>query len=699
MKAKTYLHALLALSLACAATACDENAWNDDLDGWDDEMDQPTQQVQNVEYTLTKADYQTIAGLAENKALAGTEGEAALKAVGSLARFSSEAPASKYAPAFFSTSNFPYFTLTNGSSVKLTYNVAVDEPALYVAAAEAQEVTVADDFYQTSVWESEEKYINAFAPSKPASSFLPAYLDAELSPADGEVAIVTYKVAAQEPVFGGGSVEEPGFKLSKVIGTARKGDNVTIAGVVTGLCKQGYIVTDASGSILVYMGSSFDITSVAMGQQLNIIGEIGSYNTGLQVTGSTATVEAVGEQAVEYPAPKVFTGADLEAAITRTADEVAIYGKVTGTTTFSMDRDDPTKVRNINLVVEGADKAQGSVYQFTDAQLALFKADTQQTIEGYFIAVAGGRYCNFVVTAVDGKTCYPAPAKAPMAKAAPFVPTETEYAVYTYANNRWSTNSDFAILQPADYTAMGQKYPNLSAAEPYLSTWLKVKFPYAAEGDIKFVVWAKYASSKTTNQCNAYRYNGSEWTQYDFSKTETNQFVMNGGKWMFDPNVTITLPAGKGQALSATYFQACVDWVFENICKPLGDTDIKSGKFYISSYGNNEYYSGTSAYQGNVDLRPSAALAQYAAGYEGMTDEQIVETEKKRFMKEVMPGALAALHADAKPLDGLDVFYTINFSAYDGASTTAYVAVFKVVAPGKFEPVSCTWWEGGNIPE
>ena len=133
--------------------------------------------------------------------------------------------------------------------------------------------------------------------------------------------------------------------------------------------------------------------------------------------------------------------------------------------------------------------------------------------------------------------------------------------------------------------------------------------------------------------------------------------------------------------------------MFENICKPLGDTSIKSGLFYISSYGNNEYYSGTSAFQGNVDLRPSAAQAQYPAEYGSMSDDEIVALEKKRFMEEVMPGALAMLHPDAKPMDGIEVLYIINFSVYNGSATTPYTATFKVVAPGTFEPVGCTWDE------
>ena len=56
-----------------------------------------------------------------------------------------------------------------------------------------------------------------------------------------------------------------------------------------------------------------------------------------------------------------------------------------------------------------------------------------------------------------------------------------------------------------------------------------------------------------------------------------------------------------------------------------------------------------------------------------------------------MPGALSMLHGDAKPIDGIDVIYTINFSVYDGTTTTAYVARFKVVGQGKFEPIDCTW--------
>ncbi|MDE6134024.1 MAG: DUF5017 domain-containing protein, partial [Muribaculaceae bacterium] len=272
------------------------------------------------------------------------------------------------------------------------------------------------------------------------------------------------------------------------------------------------------------------------------------------------------------------------------------------------------------------------------------------------------------------------------------VPTESLNAVYYHNGSKWTVPAGFTVLNPSTYTEMGQKYANLPAAEPYLSTYLNLNFPYASEGDVRNVLWLHYSGGATAYECTQYVHNGSAWTQNNFRTTETNQFVKTGGKWMYDPNVTITLPAGKGVEISSRYYQACVDWVFSNICKPLGDTDIKSGKFYISSYGNNEYYSGTSAYQGNVDHRPSAARDQYPAEYSSMTDDEIVALERTRFMNEVMPGALSILHSDARPIEGLDVLYTINFAVYTG-STSQYTAVFKVVGPGKFEPVSCTWDE------
>lgn len=131
--------------------------------------------------------------------------------------------------------------------------------------------------------------------------------------------------------------------------------------------------------------------------------------------------------------------------------------------------------------------------------------------------------------------------------------------------------------------------------------------------------------------------------------------------------------------------------MYQNIDVPLGSTSITSGFGYVTSFGNNEYYSGTSAYQNNVDLRADKAKAQYPDGYEGMSDEEIVALMKKRFETEVMPGALAMLHPDAKPMDGVQVTYTITFGTYDYTGSNTYKIRFEVTGPGEFTFLDCTW--------
>ena len=469
---------------------------------------------------------------------------------------------------------------------------------------------------------------------------------------------------------------------TSVIGTVVKGETYEITGVVSGLCAQGYLLTDNSGTILVYYGKSYDVASHNIGDIVKINGEIGSYNKGLQVVGSSATEEIIGATAYKFPTPVVMKGADLDAEIAnRTADGLAKYVSFTGTVSVSGNY--------VNIIVDGA-TAQGSPYQLTAEQKALFTDGSIVDLKGWYIAISGGKYISIVVTelATANATLSLRSLVADVAKV-------EENAVYYFDGSKWTVPANFSILSPADYTAMGQKYGNLSTSakpEVYLPVYLKTTYPYAQAEDAMFVLYKYYDGSATNYRCDQYVYNGAAWDLNNGVIEESAQFVKNAGKWMFDPNVTITLPNGGSYDICKLYYQACVDWVYENIDKPLGSTDIKSGKFYVSSYGNNEYYSGTSAYYGNVDIRADKAIGQYPAGFEGMSNEEVVELMKTRFCNEVMPGALAKIHPDAMPVEGLQVIYSIDFAAYTG-STTMHTVRYEVTAPGEFTFIDCTWFE------
>ena len=150
---KSYISAIAAVALATGFTACDENSWNDKLDGFDKIKDAPIEDVRTVEYTLTDNDYKEIASNATNKALAEKNGVAAqLAALTTTKAFTSDIKASDYMPAFLQSTAFPYFTLTDGSAAKITYNVKEDADPVVAESANPQVITVYDDFYQEEVW-------------------------------------------------------------------------------------------------------------------------------------------------------------------------------------------------------------------------------------------------------------------------------------------------------------------------------------------------------------------------------------------------------------------------------------------------------------------------------------------------------------------------------------------------------------------
>ncbi len=675
---KQYIFKSLIIAAAVSSLAsCDENSWNDKLDGFEEPA---ITDVQSIEYTLTNSDYATLAANSTNTALAGDDHLAALKLVGTQHYFNDEINPSDYIPALLSDSSFPYFALSNGSSIKVTYNIAAALPDEVKAVAAAEVYTVNTDDYM-SVWESDENYTESFAPSHTAAKSIPGILKGEYPNAkEGQYVIVNYNTSTTDPVFNATTPTEPetpAFELSNVIGSVEKGSTYDINGVVTAVCARGFVLTDNSGSMLAYLGAATDFK---VGDQIKVENAtISSYGTALQIP-SSATFTKVGEQAYTYPTPTKYDLAMMIEAVARTSDEICEYVQFTGKTTVS------GNYYNIDMGTNTGG-VQGSIYYATDEIKAKAVDGATQTYTGYFAAVSSSKYFNVIVTDITT-----ASASAPRHVAT--VPSSNVNTVYYFNGTTWAEATSVVALDNDDYTAMGQSYSNLSGTLPakYLPIFLKQKYPYAAADDAKFVAYKYYNGSSTSYTCDQYVYDGSEWVLNNGVEQETAQFVKLDGTWIYNPDVTITLPAGRNQEMSTKYFQACVQWVYDNVDVPVcGSTGIKSGMGYVTSYGNNEYYSGTSAYQGNLDLRAAKAREQYAAGYEGLTNDEIVALMKKRFCEEVMPGALATLHPDATPVEGLTVTFTINFSAYDGSVTTAHVAHFEVVGKGQFKFVDCDW--------
>ena len=692
--------AIKSLLIACAAvavTSCDENSWNDEyLKGFEEPK---ITDVETVEYTLTSAEVIKIAKMKANIAIATERGELDLLAgVAAQGYFTEQITPEIYAPAYLDSiatvMGSPIFYLDDRSTLKLSFPTSIGLPAELSKIPAAERLTLDEADYQAA-WGSETDFTEAFAPSKPASAFIPSYLNGKLpDAANGDFAVVTYNVAGQDPVFGGTTPPVEEFELSSVINTVKvTGGPYEVSGVITAICRQGYIITDNSGSILAYYGSSFVADNYAIGDQLKLTATGGCYGGALQLTVSAEN--KMGNQKVTYPTPTYVDGSMLDdylADLTAVADAgdgtLAEYAEVKGKITISGNY--------VNFAVDGAANATGSAYQCPNAMKALLTDGATVTMRGYIVSKSGSSYVNLLLTEVDGKTPWEAPAKF---KAGVTVSYETVSEVYEYNGSAWSAPSDITVLTNADYAAMGLgSYNSLTTAQAntYLPIFLATHFPYAQNETVKYLVFNFYDGSNTIrNHCRRAVCNDGVW-ELNTINTDMNQFIKvagDGGRsaWIYDPSVYINLPAGRNNAVSGPFYQACVDWVYENIDVPQFNAEsITSGVGYVTSYGNNEYFAGTSAYQGNVDLRPTAARKQTPSVYGNMSDEDVVSTLKKNFEETVMPAVLANMYPDAMPGEKYDQYYVINFVTYNGTSSNETIR-YKVTAKGTFEFADCTW--------
>jgi len=668
-------------AVAVGMVSCNENSWNDTyLDGF--EGGQDLSNVQTLEYTFTDDDYKNLADNSANKNLAAAAGVSnELKAVGSLHYFNGQIQPVDYMPNFLADPDFAYFTLSEGSAINVTYKIAKDLPAEMVGmnAASTYNVTTAD--YQEA-YGSEENYAESFSPTAPATGNIPRILKANFPDAEsGDYVVVNYNNSETAPVFS--APEESTFEMSDVLKAGLKeNDPISVAGVVTGICAQGFIVSDKAGSILVYFGKSYD-NSYKVGDQLEIEGTVDVYNNGLQIK-DDCTIKKVGEaKEIPYPTPKVYTGADMDAALQPTTDFLAVYCSVTGKVTVSGNY--------YNFEVAGATAATGSFYQLTDSQKAMLVDGNEYVISGYFISVSksGGvpKFFNLLLTGVQPVT--KSVNRGPR-RIAQIANTATS-ALYLFDGSKWAVVSDVTVLQPADYAQMGVNGAlTENQAAVMIPQFLAKTYPYAAAETKKYVLYSFKNGNEIDLRSVEYMYDGEKWIDsisHEGVITETNQFVFKGGAWKMDPSIELVLPAGKNKPTSTWFYQAVVDWVSAN---------IPNAENFVDSYGTAEYYSGCSSYQGNVNINTGYGAISGNSDYAGKTPEEIETIMKKRFETETGPGTLSVLYPNMAPIGDFEPTVTIEFTAWTtGGINKVYTIVFKCVEKGKFEFVSCTW----NDPE
>ena len=478
---------------------------------------------------------------------------------------------------------------------------------------------------------------------------------------------------------------EPTNNYTSVLGSAVLNDAVEVKGYISAVSSQGPILTDNGGSVLLYKTTGYEL-----GDEVTVSGTISSFNCGFQIGTSGISIEKTGTTTVTYPTAMEITGAKADELLTtRTADEYAYYAKMTGTVAVS------GNYYNFNL--DGATTAVGSIYGATDEVKSWLSDGLQCTIYGYFVSISktGGapKYVNMIVTSVESVSTTAA------AKAAT-VQSEKQYAYFKW-NGTAFEDTQIVAVQPADYTEMGQNYGNFTnpAQDNYLPKFLGKEYPYAQEGDVKYVAFRCYAGGSTSWKVDEYTNNGSAWVKTIYFASKTDQFRKAEGAWAIDRTLELDY-TGNGADTKA-FYQYCVNWVYDNKDVPMGapardnagvivSTDIvtingekPAGNYWVSNYGNNEFYTGASAYYGNIDWRASACKGGFAAaGMGDLSDDEIVE-KLKEHTAEVFTEVLSYVYPEMTPAE----YKKVVIKVYAYGPNVNYSFTFDVVDTGKFQYV------------
>lgn len=291
-------------------------------------------------------------------------------------------------------------------------------------------------------------------------------------------------------------------------------------GVVAATYTRGFMLTDGTGSILVYENK---VPTSKIGDIVSVTGTTSSYNGLMQfgTTGLQVEKESEGNISVNGLIAQNMDGADVDAYV---AAPRAVYVAYTGTLIIK----DSGSYNSYSVEVDGT--TVGVNFSYVDeTTIDAGLNNTQVIVKGYLIGSKPGTVYTMVNT-VTAATADNVRAFG-MTRAAGAKPTTSAVYRYDVATDKWkaytTTAASVAVLQPADYTAIGSSY--VSKPAETLPIYLKQNYPYAKKDDIKVVVY--YTDSNLAVAATEFVYDGAVWTQTTVATPSTIIFLKSQGEW------------------------------------------------------------------------------------------------------------------------------------------------------------------------
>lgn len=382
---------LSALAIASVLTACD-----DDYMKQFEDQDANITDVKNLTMTLENSDYSSIASNATNIAKAlelDPENQTyveMLKQVGKQYYFTDDIAGEDYIPAYLMAK---YPNADQKSKFTVTYKKFKKTSSYLADFANISSYQLSGSDYE-GVWGDKVK---ASFLTPQTLNRIPGILKENMSgAAEGTMCVVNYAYSDVEPSIGGGTKEEesPYTKISEVIATGA-GVESTIKAEVVGTYAKGILVSDGTGSVLVYPNN---VPNYSVGDSVIVTGTTASYGGLLQYPNTSVITRSGKSESFNYPKAQTMDAAALNDWM---KSPVVKYAKVTGKLSITTNNKGATYY---NVVIDGVN-GQGSIsYPMTGiVDPALNGKDVD--IIGYLIGVTGKdtKYANIMMTSICEK--------------------------------------------------------------------------------------------------------------------------------------------------------------------------------------------------------------------------------------------------------------------------------------------------------
>lgn len=619
----------LSLSAALLLAGCDYN--DKYFDGLDD-MTKPVNVIKE-NYTLTEVDYAKISDNKTNQSIAKEAGqEKALGYVKEDHYFSANAPASTYVPAFLADK---YYTADDGSNVRVTFGYKENKSALL------------SDYYSIKLYGPASKDYasiygtNEFAPylNEAKKSKVNDLLNGYAEPKDGDVAFIDYKVSKatssndllKKPLLWESFSDVATGKLTALKDWKNNGD---------------WFVSSKGGTD--WMVTTYDFNQYLQYSANKTEGECVAWLV-------TPEISIATDSKMSFDVKIGYWNADCLSVLVSTDFD--------GTDVDGATWEDITS--DFNIPSEPTNKYGN----FASAGLCDLSSYNGKKVRIAFKYKGDGANKKTTTYQIDNIMIG---AEMPQGGG---LNSEPAFALRVYNNGKWGNpNKNVYLLSYKDYIDMNISSLNFTSEKPavnYIPTYLSKVVAYPLDGDARVVVYRYNNGEKTSIRSDEYVYSSqtARWALNTNVVNKTEQYVLKDGKWNYDPSTVITLKADKNDAEASAFYTAIVDWVKAN------------HKEYVTTYGNNEYYYGSSFYQNNFDFRYSA----WKDYYDGKSEAEVKELMWNR-LPEAFTRALGSLYSDADVVPGIEVIYTINFAIYEGTNPApTYTIKYKVTGKGKFE--------------